>query len=84
MGSGSGAERTEEDHWGGVFSGLGGALRLADPLRLFKRRKLDRPKVDLPRRQKSAPSSPPTGSRVSAALFLRDAGDRRASLGDAG
>lgn len=38
----------------------------------------------LPRRQKSAPASPPTGPRVSAALLSRDAGDRRASLSDPG
>ena len=30
------------------------------------------------------PGLTPTGSRVSAALFSRDAGDRRASLGDPG
>ena len=38
----------------------------------------------LPRRQKSAPASPPSGPRVSAALRSRDAGEGRASLGDPG
>lgn len=39
---------------------------------------------ETPRRQKSAPTSPPIGLRVSAALKSRDLGDRRATLGDAG
>lgn len=38
----------------------------------------------VPRRQKSAPASLPTGSRVSAALLSRDAGNPRASLGALG
>ncbi len=37
-----------------------------------------------PRPQKCAPASPPTRSRVSAALLSRDTGDRRASLGALG
>ena len=40
--------------------------------------------VWLPRRQKSAPTSPPIGHRVSAALKSRDLGDCRATLGDPG
>lgn len=36
----------------------------------------------MPRWQKSAPALPSVGYKVSAALFSRDAGDRRASLGD--
>lgn len=38
----------------------------------------------MPSYQKSAPTSPSTGSRVSAALFSRDAGEGRASLGALG
>lgn len=42
------------------------------------------PKVlDMPRRQKSAPTSPPIGHRVSG-LWSRDLGDRRAEQGDPG
>ena len=37
--------------------------------------------VGMPRWQKSDPTSPSTGSRVSVALFSRDAGEGRASLG---
>ena len=40
--------------------------------------------VTMPRRQKSAPTSPPFQRRVSAALRSSDAGEGRVSLGDPG